>query len=205
MESTLGKHIKITHIPNPVPIHEFNTDKKETQATITILGSSYRNSKNSAIGAQAILELKRELPQLKFRLQIVGEPFPELSDIAQFCLPPESSSEATRQFLEQSDILIYTSKSDNLPNFVLEAQAAGNAVIAFKKGGIPECFIPNVTGYLVDEHQEEIVTALRRIVTNRKARLDMSRAARSHVAEKHSFQLIGEEYTSLYQSIIHKD
>jgi glycosyltransferase involved in cell wall biosynthesis len=104
--------------------------------------------------------------------------------------------------LEQSDILLYTSISDNLPNFLLEAQAAGNSIVAFARGGIPECFIPNVSGFLVEESEEEIATALLRILVSKKIRLDMSNAARQFIEQKNSFFTVGKEYSSLYEKIV---
>jgi glycosyltransferase involved in cell wall biosynthesis len=200
--SSLGRHLKIKHIPNPVPISKFEGAQKGELPTITILGSSYRNSKNSTIGALAILKLKRDFPNVEFNLQIVGEPFPELSEVTQFCLPTGSNGEVTGRFLEQSDILLYTSISDNLPNFLLEAQAAGNSIVAFERGGIPECFIPNVSGFLVEESEEEITTALLRILVSLKIRLEMSHAARQFIEQKNSFFTVGKEYSSLYEKII---
>jgi glycosyltransferase involved in cell wall biosynthesis len=200
-ESKIGRELKISHIPNPVPMREFEKRRDANNPTITILGNTYRKSKNSTIAALGILRLKREFPKLKFNLQIVGESFPELSKFKQICLPHESNEEDTIRFLEQSDILLYTSKSDNLPNFVLEAQAAGNTIVAFNEGGIPECFIPNVSGYLVGESEDEIATALHDIISGNKKLLNSSHAAREFVAINNSYKAIGEKYTSLYEEL----
>ena len=48
------------------------------------------------------------------------------------------------------DIVVLTSRLDNLPNIALEAQSCGKPIIAYKVGGIPDIIKNNYNGYLID-------------------------------------------------------
>jgi glycosyltransferase involved in cell wall biosynthesis len=197
-ESSLGQDIDIRHIPNPVFQSKSTETEENSIPTITILGRNYSESKNSLMGARAILKLKEIFPESRFNLQVVGLPFPEIPG-NQDCLAIGSSQEQTMHFLEQSDVFIYTSTLDNLPNFVLEAQSAGNAIVAFDKGGISECFIPKVSGVLVEEKEVAIASALSRLLTDKVMRDEMGSQGRKFVKQTFSAQIVGNSYVSLYK------
>ena len=55
-----------------------------------------------------------------------------------------------RPFLEKADVLLHLARIEGLPNAVLEAQAAGCAVIATDAGGTREAFQPERTGILLE-------------------------------------------------------
>jgi len=55
------------------------------------------------------------------------------------------------KWLAGVDLLVVPSgASDNVPRVILEAYAAGVAVLAFASGGIPELIEHGVTGWLID-------------------------------------------------------
>ena len=199
-ESSLGEDIDIRHIPNPVPSMMLNDGGKRSIPTVTILGSNYSNSKNSLIGARAICKFVEDFPSYRFNLQVIGLPFADiLKD--QKCLPIGSSENETNHFLEQSDVFIYTSILDNLPSFVLEAQAAGNVVIAFNKGGISDCLIPDISGFLVEENEVGISRALAKVLANQGIMEKMATKGREYIGENFSPHKIGSSYISLYKEI----
>ena len=53
------------------------------------------------------------------------------------------------QIMSALDICVVASLKENLPQVILEAMAAGVAVVATRVGGIPECVAPGETGLLV--------------------------------------------------------
>jgi glycosyltransferase involved in cell wall biosynthesis len=199
-ESSLGKEIEIRHIPNPVPQINLAESGVRGIPTVTILGSNYSESKNSRLGARAIQRFTEEFPKFRFKLQVIGLPFPEISH-RQECLPIGSSELDTYHFLEQSDIFIYTSILDNLPSLVLEAQSTGNVIIAFDKGGISECFIPKVSGLLVQESEAEILSALSFLLTDISVMNEMSRQGIEFVKRNFSSQIVANKYISLYKEM----
>jgi glycosyltransferase involved in cell wall biosynthesis len=48
-----------------------------------------------------------------------------------------------------ADIAVHASTSEALSNFLIEAQASGLPAVAFNAQGIGECFLPNITGYVI--------------------------------------------------------
>lgn len=49
------------------------------------------------------------------------------------------------------DVFVLTSRSEGVPNVVMEAMAAGVPVVATRVGGVPETVVDGYTGVLVDE------------------------------------------------------
>ena len=72
--------------------------------------------------------------------------------------------------LPAMDLFVLSSRTEALPNVLLEAQAAGVPVIAYDVGGIAEALIDGVTGILVKE------------LSRRAGRGDIPRRCRSRVA-----------------------
>jgi phosphatidylinositol alpha-1,6-mannosyltransferase len=69
--------------------------------------------------------------------------------------------------------------SDDSCRAVLEAMAAGKAVVARRVGALPETVIEGETGHLVgDDEPESVATALRAIVTDRAQARAMGAAGR---------------------------
>jgi glycosyltransferase involved in cell wall biosynthesis len=50
------------------------------------------------------------------------------------------------------DLFMLSSRTEGLPNSLIEAQAAGVPVVAFDVGGVVETMVPGTTGLLVREH-----------------------------------------------------
>lgn len=61
--------------------------------------------------------------------------------------------------IEQYDAFIYTSYFDGLPNIILEAMSRGMVVIAPDIGGISEVIEDGKTGYLIQNHSDNIKMA----------------------------------------------
>lgn len=63
--------------------------------------------------------------------------------------------------VEQYDAFVYTSYFDGLPNIILEAMSRGMVVIAPDIGGISEVIEDGKTGYLIQNHSDNIEMANR--------------------------------------------
>ena len=92
-------------------------------------------------------------------------------------------------FLGGIDVLLMPSHNEGLPYVLLEAMAAGCAVVAFGVGGIPEVVNDPALGILVRPGDVTgIHAALARLCDDRESVLSMGRAASAHVAEHYALE-----------------
>lgn len=207
LNSQLTSLIEVRHIPNPIP-EMFKPKHKENvsnRITITILGQDYDAPKNSGMAAIALLKLIQENPCQEIRIQIIGEPHEALKNYQQVCLNSNSTQEDLSKFLQESDIFVYTSKHDNLPSLVLEAQATGNAVIALDFGGVSECFLPDKTGILAPSSVEGLVFSISQLLSSKRLWHEMSHLAPKYIQENFSELVIGKKYLDLYKEVTLRD
>ena len=79
-----------------------------------------------------------------------------------------------------ADIAVHTSLSDSLSNFLIEAQAHGLPVVAYKGQGIAECFLPDDTGWVVALGDRSIFRKrIRRLSSDTDGRADRALRARA--------------------------
>jgi glycosyltransferase involved in cell wall biosynthesis len=94
--------------------------------------------------------------------------------------------------LQAADVFVHPSTyPEGIPTAVLEAFAAGTAVVATPAGGTQEVVIPGVTGLLVPARDVRSLTrALVDLATHRGKREELGRAARLIVGERHDWDRI---------------
>lgn len=86
------------------------------------------------------------------------------------------------EWLSIMDLFVLSSRTEALPNTLLEAQAAGVPVIAFDIGGISETMLDGITGWLVrEETAEAIGERVLAALTASAWRVDASSAARDFI------------------------
>lgn len=93
--------------------------------------------------------------------------------------------------------------SEGIPQFVLQAMAAGKPVIGTSVGGIPEVVIDGVTGLLVrPEDPESMGNAIRSLLGDHDRMKRMGEAGRSYVSERHSAGRMLDSLEKLYSMIM---
>jgi len=101
-----------------------------------------------------------------------------------------------------SDLFLFPSLEDNLPNMVLESLACGVPVIGFDIGGIPDMVEHKINGYLAKYKSiKDLFNGIEwyfSIQNKKKIKLN----ARKIVLKKFNQQLIGNKYYNLYQDLI---
>jgi glycogen(starch) synthase len=89
---------------------------------------------------------------------------------------------AVNELMGKSEICIVPSLWENYPNVVLEAMAAGCAVIASDRGGIPELINDKENGLLIDALDENsIKNAIEKLINEYENRICLAAAGRSKV------------------------
>lgn len=159
----------------------------------------------------AIKELLSEFSEYKFVLVGRDEPLEdgssmkawmqhqltEVADRVQFT--GALNREATNQVLMTSDICVVPSLWENYPNVVMEAMAAGCAVAASNRGGIPEIIDPQ-SGIVFDpEATSSIVQALRSLVLEDQKRINFAKKGRERIEQLAAKNIIAtvEYYNSI--------
>lgn len=102
-----------------------------------------------------------------------------------------------------ADIVVVPSVQDNLPFVVMEAQAAGKAVVASRTGGIPEMVDGGRSGLLVspgDEH--ELASALGLLLDNPDLTHMLGRQARSRAARRWDGARMVSDILGIYQELM---
>jgi len=83
-----------------------------------------------------------------------------------------------------SKVCVFPSLWENFPTVIMEAMAAGAAVAAAQRGGIPELIKNNYTGILFDaEKPKEIARVVNDLLKNEEKRLAIATAARQKLID----------------------
>lgn len=89
---------------------------------------------------------------------------------------------------------------DNLPTVVMEAMAAGLAVVSTPVAGVPEMIEDSVTGLLVSEHDPlALAEALSRLLQNPEMAQSLGKAGRQRAAELFSIERSAQQLLDLFR------
>jgi glycosyltransferase involved in cell wall biosynthesis len=85
---------------------------------------------------------------------------------------------------------------------MLEAMAAGRAVVVSSVGGIPETIHDNDNGLLVPPRDVDALSAaLERVLGEPALRAHLARRARATIEAQYSLAVVGERLASLYREL----
>jgi len=104
--------------------------------------------------------------------------------------------------LARASVFCLPSHAEGLPMAVLEAMAAGKAVVASSVGGIPELVQDGVNGLLVPPHDAAaLAAALERLLGNDSLRGQLSAQARRTVETQYSTQAVCGKLAAIYNDL----
>ena len=111
--------------------------------------------------------------------------------------------ETIPDFLSASDLFLFPSHQEGLPNALLEAMACELPVAASRVGGIPEIIREGVDGLLIKPGDiEGFVHATEILLSDGMLRSEMGRAGRERVREKFSWSRGAEEVGKVYKNLL---
>ena len=100
-----------------------------------------------------------------------------------------------------ADVMVVPSKSENLPNAVVEAMACGTPCVGFRIGGIPDLIDHKETGYLAEPYEaDDLANGIAYLLVDSERREKLSELARSHIKTKCGLAVVVEQYRALYGS-----
>jgi glycosyltransferase involved in cell wall biosynthesis len=104
-----------------------------------------------------------------------------------------------------ADIFFMASRTETLGLVVLEAMAAGCAVVAANAGGIPDIVRDGLTGHLFEpDDQESAIAAVRKVMTDDAHREQVRREARID-AERWSWAAATRQLERLYGEVLNRE
>ncbi|KJR40002.1 group 1 glycosyl transferase [Candidatus Magnetoovum chiemensis] len=102
-----------------------------------------------------------------------------------------------------SDITVLSSRSEGVPQSVLQAMACSVPVVAARVGGVPEIIENEKTGILVEpEDPQDLASGIMRLINNYPFREDISTRAKAYVIENHSMSIMLDKIEGLYKHLL---
>ena len=112
----------------------------------------------------------------------------------------------TRTVLYRSvDIFALPSYAENMPNTVLEAMAAGCAIVATRVGAVPEMLTQGPSGLLIPPHDATALTeALLRLVRDPHLRQQLGRHAAEAATARYDLAAVEQALSAVYGALSHR-
>jgi glycosyltransferase involved in cell wall biosynthesis len=105
-------------------------------------------------------------------------------------------------YMSKFDLLLLTSRTEGLPNVLIEAQLLGIPVISTDCGGANETFIDKSTGLLVNNSDPKLIAdAIFSLVCDKKKLASYSISAIKQAIPRFDIDIITQEYVNIYNKI----
>jgi glycosyltransferase involved in cell wall biosynthesis len=102
-----------------------------------------------------------------------------------------------------TDVMVFPSYAEGLPNAVVEAVACGKPVVATNVGGIPEVITPGINGFLITAGDVKTLSSnIIQILTNTTLRKQMGRMSRQIAETRFNASKNAESLSDLFRQII---
>lgn len=105
--------------------------------------------------------------------------------------------------MQAADLVVLPSHDEGMSNVVLEAMAAGCAVVASDVGGNPEVIVEGESGLLFASGDADALTErLRTLVSDERRREAIGRKARERIANNYSIPALIERTSAIYRRVL---
>jgi glycosyltransferase involved in cell wall biosynthesis len=208
----IGK--KLINIPNGIDLNIFqpreNTSVRHElgipdDAKIIIFGAEKVMSGNYKGGEDLINILKKLDSGLdqKIHLIIIGQSdLKKYYEFKNFEIHETGyifEEERMAKYLSASDIFVYPTKADNLPNALVEAAACGTPAVTYDVGGCKEIVVDNESGFVIPPFDvQKFVEKILLLLLNDSIRIEQSKRCRQIAEEKFGVSLMAKKYFELF-------
>lgn len=128
------------------------------------------------------------------RARVQGDAIPNIVFVGDTARPED--------FLGAADLFVFPSRREGFPNALLEAMAAGTAVIASNIGGCADLIRSGKNGILVEpDDPQALAEQLHICLAQTETRARLGKAARWHVVEHNGLEKITDRYLDLYRTL----
>ena len=92
---------------------------------------------------------------------------------------------------------------EGLPKTLIEASAAGRAIVTTDVPGCRDAIIPNTTGILVPpKDSSKLADAIQWLIDNPQKRISMGKAGRKHAEKEFPLEIIVKKHIEIYNDLI---
>lgn len=197
----------VTVIPNGFDIDSFNFDPKKKEKKILLVSRLFEFK-----GFQYFLEAIKDI-DVDYEINIVGEgPYKEtlvqkakdLKVKVNFIGWLDNTSPELKNLYETSSIFVFPSIAENFPTVLLEAMAAGCAIITTDDSGCPEV-VGDAALLVRPKNSEDIMSALGRLITDDKLRNELLFNSRKRVQKNYTWEKVSKHYINIYNNILNEE
>jgi glycosyltransferase involved in cell wall biosynthesis len=195
--------LPITTIPNGFRYERFRPDRPKERKVLVVTRMLPRK------GVQHLLAGLPGLNLRGFEINVVGDgPYlPTLRQMAsELDLPVrfwgwlDNNSHELKELYERSSIFAFTSEAENFPIVLLEAMAAGQAIVTCDGSGCPE--VVGSDALLVPPRRpDRLREALQCLIENDQLRAELGRRARARVEQEFGWQSVARRHVQLYDAL----
>ena len=105
-------------------------------------------------------------------------------------------------YMAASDIFVIPSRSEGMPNALLEAMGIGAPAIGFDVGGIGEIIENWENGMLaIPEDPQSLAITIKLLLTDKYLRKKIADAGKMHIRKEYSFELMCKKYSELIENL----
>lgn len=217
-----GKDIRL--LPNPIDTAIFSPSSKVASlrkryglngSDVVLTFGAVGGNKNPAKGAQSMLEALSILPTLikpelidQIKLVIFGKKAKAKITTPFSCFEVGHVSEQSElaEIYAMSDCVIVPSYVESFGQVAAEAQSCGVPVVAFATSGIMDVVIDNQTGLLAEPFSSMSLAnkIAEFLMFDSKQKQAVSTAARQHVLDNFSYDVVARNYIQIVNEVISK-
>jgi len=206
---------KIFYILNPVDCKKFKPNEQDMYENTILSVGRIASVKNHEMLINAIPFIVKEFPDIK--IKIIGAIQDEVYYNKIKELAKNTRCEKNIEFVGKIDheqlpnwynsckIFVLTSRSEGIPNSLLEAMACGKPFISTAVGGIPDIVKDKINGMFVEiDHYEELAKKINSLLKNTKERNEMGKRNREMIEKKFSEEVFIDEFKTVFTQVVSK-
>jgi glycosyltransferase involved in cell wall biosynthesis len=168
----------------------------------------FREEKGQAFMLEAFREVASRVPGARFLLVGGG---PDSARVAHEAAQPPLAGRTVildyqadvRPYLRMMDVFVLPSRTEGMPNALLEAMAMGLACVATRVGGTSELLDDGDAGWLVDYGDRAgLAAALLEVLGNDAERTRRASRARQRATERFSVEAMVRGYEDVYKEVV---
>jgi glycosyltransferase involved in cell wall biosynthesis len=203
-------HRKIQRIPSGVDLGRFERACERAPKNINVVGCAAVLEERKGLGflLEAAALLQADRMDLRYLIAGAGPLRRQLEQQAAHLGLADAVDflgfvEDTARFLESVELFVMPSLHEGLGVAVLEAMAAGKAVVASRVGGLTESVIDGVTGILVPPRDAAaLASAIARLVRAPALAAKMAEQGRQHVLRHFTLEKMAMRNESYYYELL---